>query len=482
MNQDTKKALRRAAHETRKGIQKMDSASVGLARTDGWSNLFTGMGTSLDKKTQTIFGSAPRLAWGELEELYIGDGMARRIVDLPTKEMTRKGFEVDGDTDGKLVSAMKKKGLTVATRELLRWSKLYGGALGVLTIDDGATSPARPLRENRIRAVYDMQVYPRWRTWWTPGDLYTDPKNPKYMTPEWYTVSPLLSTPFRVHESRTVRMDGLAVPDTTRVRNLGWGDSIIQAVYDKLRAMFSVYDYTESIIDDFVTSVMSVKNLSNLLQTDAGVKVVKDRISTLDLSKHILNTMMMDADLETFQKHASSVAGLPDLLDRYAGVVSAVTGMPQTILMGRSPAGMNATGEADFQGWYDSLAADQEDVMNPTLERIVYLLSLSEDTRTALPPNWAIKHRPLWQLSEVEEAKRRYTISQTDLNYARLGLTGQEILQSRFGAGKFSAETLLDPAIKPEARKLAIGGPKDGEDEDKDEGKDKKPKEKGTKA
>lgn len=457
MNEDAKKTIRRAAHDTRQGIKVMDAGLPGLTHADGWSNLFTGVGTSMDKRMQTTFTTAPRLSWQQLEELYVGDGIARRIIDLATKEMTRKGFEVEGDTDGKMVAAMKKKGLAVACRELLRWSKLYGGALGVLGIDDGASSLTAPLRENRIQAVYDMQVYNRWRTWWTPADLYQDPTSPKYMTPQWYTVSPILSTPFRVHESRTVRMDGLAVPDVYRIKNLGWGDSIIQAVYDKLRAMFSVYADAESIIDDFVTSVMSVKNLSNLIQTDAGVKVVKDRINTLDMSKHILNTLMMDADLETFQKHASSVAGLPDLLDRYAGVVSAVTGMPVTILMGRSPAGMNATGESDFQGWYDSLAADQEDVMTPALQRLVYLLSIAEDTRTKLAPNWGIKYKPLWQLSDVEEAKRRYTISQTDLNYARLGLTAPEILNSRFGAGHYSAETLLDPAIKDEERVLSIG-------------------------
>lgn len=457
MNENTKKAIRTAAHQVRKGIKAMDAASTGLTRADGWNNLFTGVGTTLDKKTQTSFFNSERLTWQQLEELYVGEGTARRIIDLPTREMTRKGFEIEGDSDGKILSAFKKKGLLVASREMLRWSKLYGGALGVLAIDDGSTSLSQPLRENRIRSVTDMQVYNRFRTWWTPSDLYQDPSNPKYMTPQWYTVSPLLSMPFKVHESRTVRMDGLPVTDVIRIQNLGWGDSVIQAVYTKLRSLFAAYDGAETIIDDFVTSVMSIKNLSNMLQSDRGVQTVKDRIATLDMSKHILNTVMMDADLETFQKHASSVAGLPDLLDRFAGAVCAVLGWPQTILMGRSPAGMNSTGESDYQGFYDVLSGDQEDIMDPALQRLTYLISIAQETRTALPANWAIKFKPLWQLSETEEAKRRYTISQTDLNYAKLGLTAGEIISSRFGGGHFSAETELDKSIVAADRTLSLG-------------------------
>lgn len=457
MQENTKRAIRSAAHQVRKGIKAMDAASTGLTRADGWNNLFTGVGTSADKKTQTSFANCERLTWQQLEELYVGDGLARRIIDLPTREMTRKGFEVEGDSDGKLIGAVRKKGLRVAMRELLRWSKLYGGALGVLTIDDGSTSLKQPLRENRIKAITDMQVFNRFRTWWTPSDLYQDPTDPKYMTPQWYTVSPLLSMPFKVHESRTIRMDGLPVTDVIRIQNLGWGDSVIQAVYTKLRSLFATYDGAETIIDDFVTSVMSIKNLSNMLQSDRGVQTVKDRIATLDMSKHILNTMMMDADLETFQKHASSVAGLSDLLDRFAGAVSAVLGWPQTVLMGRSPAGMNATGDSDMQIFYDVLSGDQEDTMEPALQRLVYLLSIAQDSRTALPENWAIKFKPLWQLPESEEAKRRYTVSQTDLNYAKLGLTAGEIITSRFGGGHFSAETELDKTIAPADRTLSLG-------------------------
>lgn len=467
MRESQKQSINKQNRELRADIKRMDSRadaaeSKGLVRQDGWNNLFTGLGTPNDKRMQTTFKVPHRLGWRDMENLYIGDGLARRVIDLVTKEMTRKGFEVEGDTSGIVIKAMRKNNLYTSIREMVRWSRLFGGVLGVMEINDGSASMINPVREGRIQSINGIHVYNRWRTWWTPADLYQDPKNPKYMTPQFYTVSPILSTPFRVHETRCLRMDGFPVTDTYRIRNLGWGDSVLQAYYDKLRSFFEVYANVESIIEDFVTGAMSIKNLGNLLETDEGAASVKKRLEILDMSRHILNTMLLDADMEQFEKHASSVAGLSDLMDRYGQQVCLVEGIPATLLFGRSPAGMNATGESDFQSFYDNLSANQEQDMTPVMERVVYLLSLCKVDGFNRASFGDIKWKQLLQLSEMDEAKRRFIVSQTALNWARAGLTSGEIITSTFGGNHFSIEIKLDPTIKPEDRILSLPMAKGG--------------------
>lgn len=41
-------------------------------------------------------------------------------------------------------------------------------------------------------------------------------------------------------------------------------------------------------------------------------------------------------------------------------MLSALTNIPQTILFGRSPAGMNATGESDFENYYNFIERIQK--------------------------------------------------------------------------------------------------------------------------
>ena len=42
-------------------------------------------------------------------------------------------------------------------------------------------------------------------------------------------------------------------------------------------------------------------------------------------------------------------SGVSDVIDSTCNFLSALTSIPQTILFGRSPAGMNATGDADLE-------------------------------------------------------------------------------------------------------------------------------------
>lgn len=439
----------RTSRKTDRAARKTGEASY---RADGMTNLFTAMGTIKDRSRHTHFSPNGVIGWQTLENMYRGDGIVRKIVDKYTEEMTRKGYEIDGDTDGEMYSLMESKGLNAAVREALRWSRLFGGALGVVVINDGSKDLKKPLNVNRIQSVDSMSEWNRWRTWWSISDAYTDPLNPKFMTPSKYTVIPILGSPFDVHETRTVRMDGLPVTDRVRVENLGWGDSIIQAVWEQLRQMATVYNGTERIVDNFVQEVLGIKNFASMLMTDEGTATIKKRLELLDLSSSNYHTRLLDADLETFTKSASTVTGLSDLMDRFGQMLSAVTKMPQTILFGKSEGGLNKNGESTTRAWYDDLAGDQQTILKPVYTHLINLIIQSAEYTGPVKLNPRLNFVPLWQMDEVQDAERRFQIAQADNLYHGLGLTPGEIIQSRFGGDHYSMETHLDAKIKPEDR------------------------------
>jgi len=421
---------------------------------DGWTNLLTGMGvTGRDKTKSTYYVRDYLLSESEMISMYEQDGFAKRIIDLPVKEMTRKGFVVEGDSSGDVLDYYKKRKFNSAVRNMLRWSKVYGGAIGVMIIDDGNTdenSLEQPLNENNIKVFEGIKVYQRFRVDRTSG-IDRDMNSDTYGELITFTVSPSretkLGTQFKVHRSRVVLIDGIDLPDSEKRRNNNWGLSVLQSAYSQLRDLCSINGAVRNVMDSFETAVLTIENLQEMIA--AGQEdFVKRRIELLDLSRHAINTMLLDAR-EKFEKRASSVAGIAQILQEFQKYLSAVTGIPMTLLMGQSPKGLSATGESDIQLWYDNIASEQEEKLLSVDERIISLILKSADYKGEKPEDWSIKYNSLWQMDEKEASEVRKNQAETDKIYIESGvLTADEVALSRFGGDRYSTETEINTELR----------------------------------
>jgi hypothetical protein len=434
--------------------QTADAAAgplTGFARVDSWANAYTNMGIlGRDKRMSTVFKANEILPEGVLTDLYRSNGLARRIVDLPAKEMTRAWLEIEGDSDGKMLAELERVNARLKLREMLIWSRLYGGSIGVVIVDDGQLLDM-PLSQSTSRNVQGINVYHRFRCQWQQSDYYSDPSKNNYLTPQYYTIYPIDGrSSFRVHESRTLRLDGALLPDREKLMNQGWGDSVLQSCYEELRRVGAGYADSEIILDEFITSVLSIKGLVGMLASPEGGETVKKRLELLDLSRHLIHAMMVDGDGETYEKVTSTITGIPDLLDRFAQSLAATLGWSVTLLMGRSPAGLNATGESDIRHDYDMFAAEQEDCLTPLVRKLLQFLGGQKDSQGLSQFAEAkIVWKPLWQMTEKETAELRKVTAETDAIYVQNGiLDADEVAKSRFGGDRWSAETTLDDEIR----------------------------------
>jgi phage-related protein (TIGR01555 family) len=384
----------------------------------------------------------------ELANIYSGDGLARRIVDLLAKDMTRAGFDITGDPEGKVEGYFEEKKFNKARRTMIKWARLYGGSLGFMGMNDGMAQQWRPLQENRLKSIEFIRVYDRFRVFWTTGDLYQDKAHPKYNTPEFFTIHPISGTPFRVHETRCLVMDGLEETDRVRETNQGWGGSVIHNCYERLRAMGQVYFGAETIVRDFITAVFKIKGLSDAMM-EGNDEAIRERLKWLQLSGNVLGARLIDAEGEDFMKHASSVAGLGEIMDRFMMAISAECEIPASLLFERAPAGMNATGENDRANYSDKVSADQEDQLQGVDERLVSLVFKAKEgpTRGVAPANWKIKYRHIYKPTLKQEAELRKLVADTDNIYLSNGVVSEdEVRQSRFAGDRYSIETKLDEA------------------------------------
>lgn len=419
---------------------------ISTSNHDGIVNVLTNLNVNnRDRITGALFVAGNRLDQNTLENIYRYQGFGKRIVDLITNEMTRQWFEVSGDIEGNVLATLEEISAKEKITDLLRWARLYGGAIAIIGADDGQEL-SQPLNEKNIRSVEFIHVFDKNQISWSTTDLYNDPVNPKYGTPSLYTMTPYYGgIPFVVHETRTLRLDGEKLPNRQMIQNNGWGDSVLQACYDELRGLLSAYKATSNIIEDFIQTILSVQNLGDMLAAGQD-ELIKKRLNIIDLSRSVANTILLDAD-ESYQKQASSVSGLDQLIDRFSTALCAVTGIPYTFLMGKSPAGLSATGDSDIRMFYDMIKSAQEDRLKPILERLVKLVILSKNTR--LPDldleNWKITFNPLWQETIHEKATLRKVVAETDQIYINTGvLDPAEVAISRFGGHNYTIETEID--------------------------------------
>ncbi len=454
----------------------------GMAAFDGWSNAFKGIGIrGRDASVSTEYRMTQRLDEATLRSMWSGDGIATKIVELPVKEMTRRGFTITNDTDNKMNKFLDQTRMHEAIRDLLRWSRLFGGAVAVIGANDGQSQIWRPLNEKSIQSLDFLRVYDRYRVTWSSADLYQDPAHPKYGTPEKYHISPIYGRPFTIHETRVIVLDGLSVPDMTRIENLGWGDSVIQRCFEQCKQLAMSMASTGIILDDFIQAVFSIKGLGRMVAA-GNYQQILDRMTIMSMGKSVLNGIALDSEGETYEKHASSVAGIADLLDRMMNMVSATSSpsVPVTLLFGRSAAGMNATGEGDRINWYDDCAGEQQDTLKPVYQRLLPLIMLAKRGPFGgkIIADWEINFKQLYQPTEKEIIELRYKHAQTLKIFTDISVLHEdEVRESVFGSGSYSYDIKLLPKYnEPGSRpRKAVTPDPTTEPGDEDPKKKKKP-------
>lgn len=441
----------------------------GGIRTDGWINVLTGLGlANRDKRTGGTYGQATVLDRATLEEMYRGDSLAAKVVDLLPHDMVREWIEVKVDSrpdDGQAVmQALDDLDAQTHIEEALSWARLYGGAVIVLGVNDGQPFD-KPLNLNTIQEVTFLNVLDRWQI--HPEKRYTDATVAKYGKPELYRLQPLMGGADAgklIHETRLIRFDGVKLPDRLRELNHGWGDTVLNRLFNALRGYHQAHDSIGTILADFTQAVYKLKNLAQLLSQNQDQDVIK-RMQIIELTRSIARAIVLDED-ESWDRQTTSVAGLPDLVDRTERRLVAETNMPHTLLLGESPgASLGEGGRSENQDWYDHVASQQTAILLKPLRYLVEVIMRAKrgPLRGRLPKTWGLEFRSLWQLDEKEQAEIRKTQSETDTNYINGGvLSAEEVAISRFGGDGYSTDTVLDMKARDE---LAAAADEEADDE-----------------
>jgi len=421
-------------------------------RSDGWLNMLKGSGIeNRDARVSNDFRASHDIGEYIQRALYRSDGLGKRIVDLLVDDMMRGGFSISGEmgelkADEVVKQEFRRLRLSKENKRGLSWARAFGGAVSVLRADDGGTYEDE-LDPDKLKRIEKVLVYDRHRV--SVLQRYSDEDNPKYGEPEIYQISTNTTQgQTQVHESRLLIWDGIDVDNEQRALNDGWGDSIYQSIWTQLSDIGISFGGSANLIDQFILGILEIENLQDLI-AGGEEEQVKKRLRLIDISKSILGSILVSKG-EKYERVSASVGGLDKLLDKMIQALSSVSGYPVTVLFGQSPAGLQATGQSDIRIYYDKVSANQETEYRPNLERLSWLLmkQIEGPSKGQVPEDWALTFPELWQPTAKETAETRKINAETDNIYiTNNALTADEVANSRFGSGEYSAETELDPAI-----------------------------------
>jgi phage-related protein (TIGR01555 family) len=457
----------------------MDSSMLETLRADGWENIITTIGTDLDKRLGgRLIHPAPNVSYQEWEDLYFADDLAATIAEIPALEMVRQWIEImaddpaldkdqDGQTEAEDLTTEEK--VTVSKRvqqkldeleakqnifESLLWSRVFGGSLLFLGIDDGGgdnpKSMQEPLNENRIESFDHLTVFDRWDV--HIARRFSDPRLKNFGQPEFYRINDTAHDGIHIpgadliHASRFIRFDGTVTNRRRTKQNGGWADSIFVRLRDLIRDFNLSWGGVSHILQDFAQAIFKMRGLRDAILADKDDLVLR-RMAIIDRCRSSSRAIPLDAQEEDFDRKQTPIAGLPETLDRFAWRIAAAARQPVTLLFGRSPAGLQATGASDIRFFYDRINAMQESMLRSRLERLIRLIFLDKSgpTKGVEPEDWSFDFNPLFQLTEKEQAEVRKVQAETDGIYLDQGVLDEdEVTYSRFGGDKYSTATVLD--------------------------------------
>ena len=321
----------------------------------------------------------------KLNNLYRQNWVVKKLIDVVPEDMVKNWYRITSqlspDAIQQIVRLERRTKIRAKILDGMKWGRLYGGAAAVVIIDGHDDILDEPLDLDMVfpGTFKGLVILDRWSGISPSLGLVRDIADPDFGMPEFYNITAsALGEGLKVHHSRVIRFIGRQLPYIEQVMELYWGTSEIEHILEELKK----YDNTSYNIASLVFSAnLKVYKMEGFDQVATMPEMVqRDLYNTLTMMNWMMNSqgMQIMGATDSFETHQYSFSGLSDIYEMFMLDVAGASGIPVTKLYGRSPAGMNATGESDMQNYYDNIEEQQEGDLRPILEKLLPILCMSE--------------------------------------------------------------------------------------------------------
>ncbi|MEJ7933504.1 DUF1073 domain-containing protein [Sphingobium sp. AN558] len=399
---------------------------------------------------------------------YMSSGMMRKVIAIPAEDRVREWR--DWQAEAKAITAIeaeeKRLGLIGKVQEAETLRGIGGGALIIVT----AGNHADELRPEQVApgGIVAINVVSRWQI--TGKDWIRDLASPRYGEPSMWQMNGGEAHAQMIHPSRVICFRGPRLPAGHAVseEEAFWGDSRLLRVYTEVTRSDETQAWFAALVRKAKLLRIGIPDLTDLdpEQLNARVALIATGESSLNATVY-RSSPSADVGGEKIDDYQVTWAGIPAMMDAFDQRVSAVSDIPFTRLMGRSPAGMNATGQHDMDNHNRAIVSGQKLEVGPCLEQLDPFLLHSAGVN---PDDVTWRFAPLSTPSEKEEADTFFATMQAVEKLQATGAIPDEAfakgLQNLMSEREYMPG--LDQALAeiPEAERYGIRPEDDGGDDD----------------
>ena len=348
--------------------------------------------------------------WQTINSLYRSHWVVRRVIDVIPEDMTKNGYkitsQVDPDALRKLETVFRRTSTHKGLLKGLKWGRLYGGAGALIMIDGQEDMLDQPLELDQVMpdSYKGLLVLDRW-SGITPDDgLIEDPSSPEFGLPRTYTItSEVLERGIHVHHSRILRFMGRPLPYLEEIAETYWGASELEHIIDELKKRDNVSWNIAMLTFMACLRVMKIEGMGMVLAT-GNENAQRDLYNTIQSMNALMNnnSIQVLGENDSYETHQYTFGGVGEVYDRFMMDLAGAAETPVTKLFGRSPAGMNATGESDMQNYYDTIEEKQENELRPVYDKLLPIVMMS--AWGAIPDDFDYEFNPVRRAPEEEMA------------------------------------------------------------------------------
>lgn len=365
--------------------------------TDGLVNIVANLGTGRDKAAHTDYLNT-QYSQADLLTMYRNSWLARKIVDIPAEDATRKwrSWRAKSDQITKIESLEKSLGVQRHVKSAMVAARIYGGAAIYINTDDPDQSePIKPGTQIKSLIVLTMHSL-------SADESIRDINSPYFGKPEYYNLT--AETPVKIHASRLIIFAGATVPRDPATSGLvgAWGDSVLQSTMDAIKQVDSTMANIASLVFEAKVDVFKFQGFADLIADADGDAIAIRRLQTQAAMKGVNGAVIIDAQ-DDYQQKSASFSGLPDIVAKFQDNVSGAAGIPVTRMFGRAAVGLSGSGDGDERVYFDRINHDQTNEISPAMS--VFDECLITQALGNRPAEIYYEWNPLRQISESERAE-----------------------------------------------------------------------------
>ena len=438
-------------HKTRPAGNQPNTEAVSVQ--DAFSNPLFRLGWGSQSPLEATEYPLTRMTdnYALLNSLYRDNWVVQNVVGLMVDDMLREWYTLKGSYTPEALDALarveRETRLRDRINEGLRWGRLYGGAAGLIMID-GQDDLSKPLDVDMIfpGSFRGLYILDRWQGITPNMGLVFEGGDP---VPESYSITDAQGhTVVNVHHSRVVRFTGRDLPYLERVAEMFWGESEVEALYKDVVAHDNVSANMAALTFQANINTMEYKGLEQLFSI--GSTQAQRRFWNVMQAQSVLRSNFGTQLVEEGTKLTNTqytFTGLQEVYESMCLNLCGASHYPMTKLFGRSPAGMNATGESDLKNYYDYVDSQREAKVRPVLQKLLPVLAMS--AWGTIPDDLDFTFPPLWTPTAKETAE--------------IALKKAQAIRDTFQAGLFQADTAMKELKKLEDETGMFGSLSDEE-------------------